>query len=384
MEQNTQQVPGYFVWEAPGSPVVVHLRLSVVDRLGAEIMRGFGAVPKRGAEVGGLLLGMVEKADRTIVRIEEFEPIPCEYRRGPSYLLSEEERATFAAAVAAARHSQSGSIPVGYYRSHTREGAMGLDTEDLELAEMHFASADDIVLMVKPFATKVSIAGFFARTDGSFPAETPLEFPFRRREMTGESAPERRPLQDRGSRSRRGREELLGLSEDIREEPRPPIFEGYTPPETLSQAPPVDYGAPPAVYGAGAEAQAQKKGWVWVPLSFLFLVIGLALGYQTALTFAPELREREAAKAFALNVTAGRNGDSLTVRWDRESLAVKAANYGVLDIEDNGSTKSVNLDTAHLREGTVVYQNTSDTVRFRLVIYVNDHLTIHESIQWTR
>ena len=69
--------------------------------------------------------------------------------------------------------------------------------------------------------------------------------------------------------------------------------------------PPV-YFAPPAIYGAGAEG-AQKRGWVWVPLSFLFLVIGLALGYQTALTFAPELREREGAKAFALNVNAGRS-----------------------------------------------------------------------------
>src|SRR6478752_1792452 len=149
MEPNTQQVPGYFVWEPPGSPVVVHLRLSVVDRLGAEIMRGSGAVPKRGAEVGGLLLGSVEHGDKTIVRIEEFEPVPCEYRRGPSYLLSEEERATFSAAVAAARHSQSGSLPVGFYRSHTREGAMGLDAEDQELVGTHFASADDVVLMVK-------------------------------------------------------------------------------------------------------------------------------------------------------------------------------------------------------------------------------------------
>jgi len=113
-------------------------------------------------------------------------------------------------------------------------------------------------------------------------------------------------------------------------------------------------------------------------------VIGLALGYQTALTFAPELREREGAKAFALNVTAGRNGDSLTVRWDRESMAVKAAERGVLDIEDNGSTKSVNLDTAHLKDGTVVYQNTSDIVRFKLTIYLAARLTVNESVEWSR
>lgn len=359
----------------------MHLRLTVVDRLGAEIMRGFGAVPKRGAEVGGLLLGTVEQGEKAIVRIEEFEAVPCEYRRGPSYLLTEEERGTFAAAVDAARSSQAGSRPVGYYRSHTREGALGLDTEDRELVDEHFPGEADVVLMVRPFATKVSIGGVFARVNGSFPEETPLEFPFRRREMTGEEAPARRSLEDRGSRGRRGRDEAP--PQPPQEQPR-----GYeslaAPPPADYSATPIEYGAPPAIYGAGAEVQSQKRGWVWVPLSFLFLVIGLALGYQTALTFAPELKKREGAKAFALNVTAGRNGDSLTVRWDRESPAIEVAESGLLEIEDNGVTKSVTLDSGHLKEGTVVYQNTSDRVRFRLVIVLGPHLNLIDTVEWTR
>ena len=57
METRTQDPAGYYVWEVPGQPVIVHLRLDVVDRLAAEVMRGFGAVPKRGAEVGGVLIG---------------------------------------------------------------------------------------------------------------------------------------------------------------------------------------------------------------------------------------------------------------------------------------------------------------------------------------
>jgi len=91
-------VPGYYVWAVPGNPVAVHLRLDVVDRLGAEFLRGLGAVPKRGAEVGGVLLGSIEPGlvkDTSIVRIEDFEPVPCSYVRGPSYLLSEEDRKLF-------------------------------------------------------------------------------------------------------------------------------------------------------------------------------------------------------------------------------------------------------------------------------------------------
>src|ERR1700676_1049788 len=97
-----QDVPGHFVWEVPGQPVVVHLRLDVVDRMAGEIMRGFGAVPKRGAEVGGVLLGVITQGNSpgevSTVRIEDFEAVPCKYVRGPSYLLTEPERTLFAEA----------------------------------------------------------------------------------------------------------------------------------------------------------------------------------------------------------------------------------------------------------------------------------------------
>src|SRR5690348_16897933 len=95
MEPTIQAAPGYYVWQAPGVPVTIHLRLDVVDRLNTDIMRGFGLVPKRGAEVGGVLVGTVESGKNTIVRIEDFEPVPCRYARGPSYLLTEPEAVLF-------------------------------------------------------------------------------------------------------------------------------------------------------------------------------------------------------------------------------------------------------------------------------------------------
>ena len=64
MEPETQAVPGYFVWQVPGQPVAVHLSIDVVDRMGADILRGFGLVPKRGAEVGGILIGTVTRASQ--------------------------------------------------------------------------------------------------------------------------------------------------------------------------------------------------------------------------------------------------------------------------------------------------------------------------------
>src|SRR5258705_7242186 len=122
METSPQPPPGDFVWEAPGSPVSVHINLEVVDRIAAEVMRGFGAVPKRGAEVGGLLLGAIQPGDPAIVRVEDFEPIECGYKRGPSYLFDPEDRVAFEDACERWRPDASRSAyAVGYFRSNTRE-----------------------------------------------------------------------------------------------------------------------------------------------------------------------------------------------------------------------------------------------------------------------
>ncbi len=390
MEPNTQEVPGYFVWHVPGKSVVVQLHLDVVDRMGADIQRGFGAVPKRGAEVGGVLFGSIEPGEKTIVRIDDFEPVACAYRRGPSFYLSEAEHETLGNVVTSERPGPNGMLsPVGYYRSHTRDGAVALGTEDLELIGRYFPDANQVALLVKPFATKVSLGGFLVREDGSFPAETLLEFPFRRREMLGEEAPARRSMQERKSRGRERREgrsteqsyEALGSQSQAPEyatEPAPEYAASYPP----SYATP--YAAPPPIYleEFSEPPPKSRNPWMWVPLGLIFLALFTALGYELAVTFAPSLRANEGAAAFALDLSAGRNGESLTVRWNRDSLAVRAAQRGVLEIEDGEFSKPVELDAAHLKEGTVIYQNSSPIVRFRLVIFLTPSVTLNETVEW--
>src|SRR5579863_4134699 len=199
METRTQDPAGYFVWEVPGQSVVVHLRLDVVDRLAAEVMRGFGSVPKRGAEVGGFLIGTIRPGVPAIVRIDDFEPIACEYRRGPSYQFTDEDGAALEDGW---QRLQPGVSPsayaVGYFRSHTRDG-FSLATEDLELLDRLFPGPAQVALLIKPYATKVSVGGFFVREHGEFPEATPREFPLRRRELLGEEPAPRRPLGERSA-----------------------------------------------------------------------------------------------------------------------------------------------------------------------------------------
>ncbi len=179
MEASSQPAPGDYVWEVPGKPVSVHIDLDVVDRIAAEVMRGFGAVPKRGAEVGGVLIGTIEPGDPAIVRVEDYEPVRCDYKRGPSYLFTAEDRAEFEDACE--RWMPDATRPayaVGYFRSQTRGNPTGgnpsnqalpLAPEDVELMDRHFPAPEHVALIVKPYGTKVSVGGFFAREDGVFP-----------------------------------------------------------------------------------------------------------------------------------------------------------------------------------------------------------------------
>jgi hypothetical protein len=344
MAAPTQDPTGYYIWEVPGQPVVVHLRLDVIDRLAAEAMGGFGSVPKRGAEVGGLLIGTAIPGVPTVVRIDDFEMVACEYRRGPSYLFTEEDTVAFGNCWGRWQPSASPSAyAVGYFRSHTRDG-FSLEPEDLDLLDQFFPAATDVALLIKPYATKVSLGGFFIRENGVFPASTPLEFPFRRYELLGEEPPPRRP--------RAGA---------FPQEPMPAL-------------------EPPFSSRAAVPARP-RSGWVWFPLTFLFLLLGVALGYQLALTLGARASD-QSGQDFSLSLSAKKNGDNLSVTWSRESPAVRSARKGLLEIDEGGYTKPVDLDVAQLQNGGLIYHNTSNAVRFRLTVYPQGRVSVVETLDW--
>jgi hypothetical protein len=351
MDPAIQAVPGYFVWQAPGQPVMIHLSINVVDRMSADILRGFGAVPKRGAEVGGILIGTTQPGKVNAVRIEDFEVIPCTYSRGPSYLLTDAERTLFNE-VCQRRNAEI----VGYYRSHTRAG-LALQPEDIELLNQSLPSAR-IALLVKPFATKPSVGGFFVRENGVFPAATPLEFPFRRWEMTGEEPP-RRPMHEKKQKDK----EPQAVAEP---DPHYRIF-----------------SAEPAEPGKQAREDPhapKSKASIWMVASFVFLLLGVLLGYEASRITGPQ----RGASDFALSLTVQRTGENLTVHWNPEARGVRAARDGVLEIEDGGETKHVELDQANLSSGSMVYRNASNKVRFRLTINLAAGLSLTEMLDWPR
>src|SRR6185436_5913998 len=151
----------YYVWEVPGKPISIQLSFDAIDRLCPEIMRGLGALKRRGAEVGGILLGRLAPDSPGKVLIEDFEPVPSEYLTGPSYNLSANDRVRFEAAIARHKSQEAAGLTVvGFYRSHTRD-ELYIDDADMALAQQYFPDAANVFLLIKPFASRTSIGGFF-------------------------------------------------------------------------------------------------------------------------------------------------------------------------------------------------------------------------------
>ena len=353
--------PPYYLWAPEGKSTSVRLDFDVVDRLNTEVMRGLGAVPRRGAEVGGLLLGSIETGLHTVVHIRDFEPVPCEHKRGPSYLLSENDERTFADAVARWRSDDGRLQVVGYCRSHTRDG-LSLAIEDLEILDKYFNLPGQVTLLIRPFATKVARAGFFLRENGIIdPVASPLEFPFRRKELGGASP---------SSTSRH-----LGLEDTQVSQPVENALAG------LPAAPATDDPTPPsAARDILTSPEQVKRSWVWIPLSFVFLMLGVLIGFQVAMNgFRPAPVPPTASVDFSLGLQVSRTAGETIVTWNRAAAALRTASHGLLHIRDGNFYRAVDLRPADLKNGSVIIRRVSPAVELRLEVFQAPNLYVSES-----
>lgn len=176
--------PQFYRWEVSGKPLAIEIRLDVIERLDQEVVRTFRAITSRGSEIGGLLLGRVREGPRPVVVIEEYETVPCDYQRGPLYMLAEEDRRRLEQALARWRQAPPGDLRVvGYFRSNTRK-ELQLDDEDVAILKEYFPGPQQVCLLVKPFASKANLAGFFLWEGGEPQRRSDLTFAFNRAELS--------------------------------------------------------------------------------------------------------------------------------------------------------------------------------------------------------
>jgi hypothetical protein len=234
---------------------------------------------------------------------------------------------------------------------------MELTADDVRVLETHFASPDAVMLLIRPHSTKPSVAGFVVPVDGQFvKGSAPSgEFPFRRREL----------------------EEMMGV------EPAPP--EPHIPYRPFAMPePPGQPKATTPVASAPATAAApihtnRRVLWSWVPLSTMFLVIGILLGIEATWSL-----QRAPADPYNLKLSLSRNANALTLSWDRSAPAIQAARRGTLLIEDGPVTIPRDLEAAELRTGSIVYTPITNKIHFRLQVFPSDRDSLTETIDWSQ
>ena len=368
---------GAYRWEVPGKPVSIEIDFDVVDRLGAEVMRGFGATLRRGVEVGGILLGAARAGEKLVAHIEDFEPVPARHLDGAAYVLGEDGRTRLREAIGRWQTASGRRLrAIGYFRSHTREG-LALTQDDIDLLDEFFPEDSAIALLVKPYATRPSSAGFFFREEGLIRADsTYQEFPFRRGELGGGEEP--RPARPANGVSPAARAQPLvdtGFDQIVG-------FHGAHAGSGEKEASMTEEPDPLERSAVPPRSLRLRGGWVWIPLSFIFLLLGTVLGFQIALSVQPKIQAVSQPDPYTLRLTASPTADAVHLRWDRRAPAILQAQRGVLTIDEEGKVKKVELDIGHLQNGSVIYRRVSTDVSFRLEVFTDLRSSVAETVEF--
>ncbi|MCU1232796.1 MAG: hypothetical protein JWP63_763 [Candidatus Solibacter sp.] len=315
----------FYKRESPQDGQSVLLSESVVRGLRRLTIDGFVALPRRGIEVGGVLLGI---ADSEEVRLEGFEEVACEHRYGPSYALSESDRVKLHQLMAAWPSAKS--PVVGFFRSFTSRDPV-IEEADEAFVREHFPTGWFVYLMLQPLSVENCVASFRLFRDGH-------------------------------------------LLPDI-EEPAWPFAVTENPPEPPSALPSLPAienppSLPPAtprrVHAEERDvAPLQRARW-WVP-ALICLVSAAAGALITQMTNAMQMPARE-PRWTDLHLDARPVDGRLEVRWDANPRTL-IATRGRLEVTDGDSRRDIELDADQLRGGIFTYAPSNRDVRLRLSLY---------------
>lgn len=327
-------------WAVAESPLTIEYSLVVVEEIRHAVTEGFQRLSRGGLEVGGVLYGTHEGST---VRIQAMREIVCEHARGPSFLLSDNDRAALTEQLARGQedHRLEGMLAVGWFLSHTR-GEITLTEPDLETFNAFFPARWQFTLVIRPGRTGFMRAGFFVReSDGAVKSERSyLDFSFPDRP----AAPDR-PPRDRGAPGDRRNT----LPYDAA-------------PDAMPSAPhdvPL-FGQPSASIPQYLPYPETRRKWPWGVIAVVLAAAVLAiLGLRL---FAPRL----APEPIALSV-AERDGQ-LQIEWSHSSRSITGAARGTLDITDGQDSRSIPLTQLELSRGSFNYLRKSGDVEIRMTV----------------
>jgi hypothetical protein len=345
-------------WTEGSRQFAIHLRPDVIGRLGIEAWMAFKKVPRRGLEIGGVLLGRVNAAEETTTFwVEGFQPVESEHRSGPSYLLSESDLSDLRQEV-----ERSELKSIGIFRSHTRSEQVGATQADAEMFERCFDAKSALFLLLGPAP---GLAAFFVRTDGNFRRVHELAL--------ASSLAAIMKLQQ-------GRPFAKGKPAAASPQITPSALSA---PSVVSPLDPSDTGHSLTACEQSMDRQRADRqqrfipeqervvssarwGW-WVPTAITFLVAG-----ATASSFSYSFRRSAAPNPQApqaLHLSVQPAGMSLRLQWDPNASAVRGAARAILHVQDGDLQSDRDLASQEFAAGSLAYQPKNADVTFRLDVY---------------
>lgn len=345
---------GYLSWEPPGKAISIQLHTEAMERIEREVMEGVQALRRRGAEVGGLLLGRTESNGQRKIIIQDVAPLRCEHLYGPSFILSENDRLKLEETLALVKSGPDKNVSVvGYYRSHTRPDLF-LDDNDFSLISTYFADPLCVFLLIRPVATQDSTAGFFFwEGDQLRRGSSYQEFPFGRGHASGQEPVEWQQRQQ--------------------QQPQPTLASSADPlPESRGSQ------------SAAGPRPRRSRRLLWLPIMTL-AAIAAFLVYDRLRTSPGPQREEAAGRGPArLGLSIESTGEKVRVIWDPGASGILNSRRVVLSITDGDRKKDVPLDEKQLRTGSLVYLPATDDVNFELQVANAQDVSSSESIRMVK
>ena len=335
---DTQSASGsLFQWKAPDGAFSIALDSSVVDDLRRRTIEAYTSLPKRGAEIGGLLFGRRQAEGAITFDVEGCEEIACEYRFGPSYKLSESDYRRLSERLV--QFPQEGSDTViGLYRSYTG-GDVALDQADKGLLRYLFPDTHFVLLLMQPISAEKCFAQFQFGSGGELAAQGPYE------QFLLE------PSQVKAEVKAQANAPAEPLREETVEAPKPTI--AVLPLPASRRARIQENEAPPAA--------RDSRRWTVLWLCALAAIAGLA-GHEI---WTLEHEPRWAP--LGLHATA--SAKDLLLTWDAAAPAIQQASQGMMTVTDGAAQNQIPLTAAQLRSGKFDYAPSHDEVLFRLLVY---------------
>jgi proteasome lid subunit RPN8/RPN11 len=355
-------------WVVPESPVDVEYSLVVIEEIRQVVADGFQRLQRGGIEVGGVLYGTRE--DR-IVRILAMREIACEHARGPTFHLSDNDRAALTAQLARDKEDMrlEGMLVVGWFLSHTRSDVT-LQQSDLDTYSAFFPEPWQVTMVVHPGRAGAMRAGFFVREpDGTVKGERSYQefnFPDRLAGVLDRAPRERRPLMDAPPADRLpsarypvapdapGSIETRSIDTRSTMDPREPLGE----PSPRFDAP--LFGQPSrAIPPYSPYPNTGRK----IPWAIIGVVVAALLAAVAGLKYlGPQLN----AEPLSLGMIE-QNGQ-LQIQWNRASRTILNASAGTLEIVDGQDKRAIPMNRSELGQASFTYVRQTGDVQVRLTV----------------